>query len=65
MDGFSISQVAYFTPSFAAVAVEFLQKALPCRVKGFHIINQPIIFNMVFAIFKPFLNVSIFSFKKI
>jgi hypothetical protein len=27
---------------------------VPLRIKGIHIVNQPKIFNMVFALFKPF-----------
>lgn len=32
-----------------------LQESVPLRVKAIHIVNQPYIFNMVFALFKPFL----------
>ncbi|XP_076671505.1 alpha-tocopherol transfer protein-like isoform X1 [Andrena cerasifolii] len=55
MDGLSLTQVTHFTPSFAASVTEWVQRCLPCRLKGIHIINQPFIFNMVFALFKPFL----------
>ncbi|XP_066589162.1 alpha-tocopherol transfer protein-like isoform X2 [Prorops nasuta] len=55
MDGLSLSQVTYFTPSFASMVVEWVQKCLPSRIKGIHVINQPYVFKMVFAFFKPFL----------
>lgn len=31
------------------------QESIPLRVKGLYIVNQPYIFNMVFQLFKPFL----------
>ncbi|KAK9511080.1 hypothetical protein O3M35_005713 [Rhynocoris fuscipes] len=55
MDGLSLSQAMQFTPPFAKRIVDWLQDSVPLRVKGIHIVNQPYIFNMVFALFKPFL----------
>ncbi|KAJ1520236.1 hypothetical protein ONE63_004446 [Megalurothrips usitatus] len=55
MDGLSMQQVWQFTPPFAKRIVDWLQDSVPLRVKNIHIVNQPYIFNMVFALFKPFL----------
>jgi hypothetical protein len=55
MDGLSMSQTFQFTPPFAKRIVDFLQESVPLRIKAIHIVNQPKIFNMVFALFKPFL----------
>ncbi|XP_075992609.1 alpha-tocopherol transfer protein-like isoform X2 [Anticarsia gemmatalis] len=55
MDGLSMQHVLQFTPSFANRIVDWLQEAIPLRIKGLYIINQPFIFDMVFKIFKPFL----------
>lgn len=63
MAGFSLSHATHITPSFAAAMTEWIQRSLPCRIKGIHIVNQPFIFKMVYAIFKPFLLVSFFPFQ--
>ncbi|KAJ8684226.1 hypothetical protein QAD02_020018 [Eretmocerus hayati] len=55
MEGLSLSQVTYFTPSYASAIIEFIRTSLPCRLKGVHIVNQSYVFNMVFAFFKPFI----------
>ncbi|SPP85483.1 alpha-tocopherol transfer protein-like isoform X2 [Drosophila guanche] len=55
MDGLSLQQTWQFTPPFAKRIVDWLQDAVPLRIKAIHIVNQPKIFNVVFALFKPFL----------
>ncbi|XP_046427080.1 alpha-tocopherol transfer protein-like isoform X1 [Neodiprion fabricii] len=55
MAGLSFSHVTHFTTSFARTLLEWVQRCLPCRLKGVHLINQPYVFNVVFAFFKPFL----------
>lgn len=55
MDGLSLQQAWQFTPPFAKKIVDLLQDAIALRIKGIHVVDQPRIFNMVFALFKPFL----------
>lgn len=55
MDGLTLQQTWQFTPPFAKRIVDLLQDAMPMRLKNLHIVNQPYVFNMVFALFKPFL----------
>lgn len=55
MDGLSLQQTWQFTPMFAKRIVDWLQDSIPVRVKALHIVNQPKIFQVVFALFKPFL----------
>ncbi|XP_015174059.1 PREDICTED: alpha-tocopherol transfer protein-like isoform X2 [Polistes dominula] len=56
MNGLPFSHVPHITPRFAAMLAEFTQRCLPIRLKNVHIVNQPFIFNMVYAVFKPFLS---------
>ncbi|KRT79161.1 CRAL-TRIO domain containing protein, partial [Oryctes borbonicus] len=50
-----MKHIRNFTPSFAGKLLTFLQQAMPLRLKEFHIINNPFIFNIAWAIVKPLL----------
>lgn len=55
VEGLSLSQITYLTPSFAKMVLDFLNKCVPLRLKSIHIVNQSFIFNVAYAIFKPFI----------
>lgn len=54
-DGLSLKQVRALSPSFSKLLLTFIQEALPLRLKEVHIIKQPFIFKMVWALFTPFI----------
>lgn len=53
--GLTVNHVWQFTPNFAKLVLDWIQYSMPARLKEVHIVNQPYIFNMVFAMFKPFM----------
>jgi len=55
MQGLTLNQIFQFSPSFAKTTLDFIQQCIPVRLKGIHIVNQPYIFGMLYAIFKPFI----------
>ncbi|KAJ9574890.1 hypothetical protein L9F63_007953, partial [Diploptera punctata] len=56
LQGLCLQHVCQFGPSIASMILEWIQDCMPLRMKGVHIVNQPYLFNMLFAIFKPFFN---------
>ncbi|KAF5274943.1 hypothetical protein FQR65_LT04284 [Abscondita terminalis] len=54
-DGLSTKQVMSLTPAVSMRLLSFIQEAMPLRLKEVHIVKQPFIFNMVWTIFKPFI----------
>ncbi|KXJ78769.1 hypothetical protein RP20_CCG003567 [Aedes albopictus] len=54
-DGLSLKQVKALSPWFSKLLLTFIQEALPLRLKEVHIIKQPFIFKMVWALFTPFI----------
>lgn len=53
--GLGMRQVKALNPSFSLLLLSFIQDAMPLRLKEIHMINEPLVFNMVWTIFKPFI----------
>jgi len=52
-NGLSMSQVKALTPAFSYKLLTFIQEAMPLRLKEVHMVKEPFIFNIVWALFKP------------
>ncbi|CAG9864379.1 unnamed protein product [Phyllotreta striolata] len=54
-EGMGFSQVKGLGPSFANLLLTFIQQAMPLRLKEVHMVKEPMVFNMVWTLFKPLL----------
>ncbi|XP_047987674.1 clavesin-1 [Leguminivora glycinivorella] len=48
------TQTMGLTPSFSKRLLTFIQDAMPLRLKEVHFVKQPMVFNVVWKMFKPF-----------
>jgi len=53
-EGLSLKQVKAMGTATTKRLLTFIQEAMPIRLKEIHFVNQPFIFNMVWALIKPF-----------
>ncbi len=53
-EGLSLKQVKSMTVGATSRLLTFIQEAMPIRLKEVHFVKQPFIFNMVWALIKPF-----------
>lgn len=49
-----MKQIKAMTPSSVKRLLDFVQFAIPIRIKEIHFVKQPFLFNMVWQIMKPF-----------
>lgn len=54
-DDMGMKQATAFSPSVSKRLLTFIQKAMPMRLKEVHIVKEPVIFSIVWNIFKPFI----------
>ncbi|KAM7353458.1 alpha-tocopherol transfer protein-like [Cochliomyia hominivorax] len=54
LQGLSLKHVLQMTPYRTKRCLDYLQNNVPIRMKGFHIVNQPKIFQPIFTALKPF-----------
>ncbi|XP_039724790.1 alpha-tocopherol transfer protein [Pteropus medius] len=55
LEGWHFSHAFQITPSVAKKIAAVLTDSFPLKVRGIHLINEPIIFHAVFSMVKPFL----------
>jgi len=56
LEGLSLNQAWYVTPSVAKKIISLMVTCMPVRTNAIHIINNNWAFDMVYQMFKPFIN---------
>ncbi|CAG0898827.1 unnamed protein product [Darwinula stevensoni] len=59
--GLAFHHAKHFTPSLAKRCAAVLKDCFPLRFKGIHVMNEPLIVDMLFSMLKPFLSAKILS----
>jgi len=54
-EGMGMKQVTALGPAVSMRLLSYIQEAMPLRLKEVHIVNEPMVFNMVWQVFKPFI----------
>nr|XP_046263417.1 alpha-tocopherol transfer protein isoform X2 [Scatophagus argus] len=55
LQGWSLSHALQITPSLARKISSVLTDSFPLKVRGIHLVNEPMFFRPVFAMIRPFL----------
>ncbi|EAT40112.1 AAEL008132-PA [Aedes aegypti] len=56
VDGLSMSHVSHFTPRSSNFLFDLIEKCTPIVTKGMHTVNNGMMYNVLFAILKPFMS---------
>ncbi|XP_002735756.1 alpha-tocopherol transfer protein-like [Saccoglossus kowalevskii] len=54
--GMTMNHVKHMNPVITRKMADTIQNAMPLRLKAFHYVNQPKIFDVIFGLFRPFLS---------
>uniref|UniRef100_A0A1I8P6M6 CRAL-TRIO domain-containing protein n=1 Tax=Stomoxys calcitrans TaxID=35570 RepID=A0A1I8P6M6_STOCA len=55
MDSLTVRQALLITVRYLQCLVELVQSGMGIRIKGFHVLNQPQITNVIYSLAKPFI----------
>ncbi|KAG0418863.1 hypothetical protein HPB47_004515 [Ixodes persulcatus] len=55
LDGLTMSHLLYYTPSEMKKIIKLIQECYPLRIKGVYVVNNPALFELLFAVAKLFL----------